>query len=61
VQEDLRAADVGLDGAHRVLDDEAHADGGRKMVDQVDAVDQFSQKRDVGDRVDGVREISVPF
>ena len=55
LEHDLGAADVGLDGADRRLDDQLHADGGRQVEDDVATVDQLGTMRRAGvlDRVDG--------
>ena len=55
-QHDLGPVDVGLDGVDRRFDDQLHADGGRKVKDDVAVVDQLGEQRLVGHAVDGVAE-----
>ena len=44
-EHDLGAVDVGLDGAHRALDDQLDADRGGQVEDHVGAVDQLGDDR----------------
>src|SRR5205814_7547490 len=58
-ESDLGAVDVGLDGAHRALDYQVHADGGRRVVDDVCAVHQLGDQWRVDRGLDVVVEPRV--
>ena len=47
---------VGLDGVHRLFDDQFHADRRREMEHHVAAIDELGEQRLVIDRVDEVFE-----
>ena len=59
LQHDLGAANVGLDGAHRAVHDQAHAHGRRQVIDDVAQVDQFRHQMRVGDAVDVIGELGM--
>ena len=52
LQDHLGRLQVGLDGAHRRLDHQAHADGGGEVVDDVGPVDELGEDRRVLHLVD---------
>ena len=61
LEHDLGPVHVGLDGVHRLFDDELDADRRREMKDHIAAVYQLGQQRLVVDRVDEVLETPAPF
>ena len=52
---------VGLDGVHRPLDNQLHADGGGEVKHHVAAIDQLSEQRLVVHRVDEIFEAGPSF
>ena len=52
LQDELRPAEVRHERAHRLLDDQPHADGGGEVVDDVAAVDELVDGGRVQHRVD---------
>ena len=56
LQDDFRAVDVGLDGVHRLLDDQLDPHRRGEMEDDVAAIDELGEQRLVVDRIDEVLE-----
>src|SRR4051812_15786779 len=61
LQNDFRSVNVGFDRMNRLLDDQLHADRRRQVDDDVCPIDEFSEDRLVGYRVDGVVEFRIVF
>src|SRR4051812_92613 len=61
LQNDFRSVNVGFDRMNRLLDDQLHADRRRQVDDDVCPIDEFSEDRLVGYRIDGVVEFRIVF
>ena len=61
LQHHLGAVHVGLDGIHRLLDDQLDADRGGEVEDDVASIDQLGEQSLVVDRVDEVLEPGPPL
>ena len=58
VEDVLRPLDVRHERVHRLLDDEAHADRGRQVVDDVAAMHELVHDRRLEHRVDDEMEVA---
>ena len=59
LQHDLGTANVGLNGAHWTIHNQAHTHGRSQMVDNIAEVDQFRHQMGIGDTINVIGELRM--